>query len=327
MGCSSVSSNIKKEYILQNNLGAQYIKLGLWHDAKIHLLKALELAPQKAFIYNNLGIVYEYFNQKDKAEEFYQKAVKLDPQTAPYQKNLRWFDKELLGTTTIINTVSKKIPSDIRIGTDKIIIKRIVEPKLKVNKIKRVVIFTFSEDKEALEISQKITKLFKINIAEESPFYFIEDYEIKDLTHEEVITQQDLEKSSKIITLNNILSSDGLFIIKINEFKDTRYKDFEIKNYYSNEKKEFVYYHQPYIKRRVKINMLISFLEGTTGNLLWENEYEDELSTSYLGDDEEAIPLFDEQLFDDFIKKAVSDFITDTTPQERIYERIVVMEK
>lgn len=327
LGCSSVSSNIKKEYILQNNLGAHYIKLGLWHDAKIHLLKALEVAPQKAFIYNNLGIVYEYFNQKDKAKEFYQEAVKLEPKTLIYQKNLICFAQELLGTTTTINQVSKKTPSDKRIETDKIIIKKIVEPKLKVNQIKRVATFAFSEDKEALEISQQITELFKISIVEESPFYIIEDYEIKDLTNEEVITQQDLEKSSKVIALNKILSSDGLFIIKMNKFKDMRFKDFEIKKYYSEEKKEFVYYHQPYIKRNVGINLTISFLEGTTGNLLWNNEYEDEVSTSYLGDDEETIPLFDKQLFEEIIKKAVFDFISDTTPQERIYERIVVMEK
>lgn len=327
IGCGSVSSQIKKEYILQNNIGAHYIKLGLMNDAKLHLIKALELAPQNASIYNNLGIVYEYFNQKDKAKECYQEAVKLAPLTCAYQKNLVLFDKELIGTTTTINEVSKKTISNIKIRQDKIIIKKMVEPKLKVNEMKRVATFAFSEDKETTGISQKITELFKIKIVEESPFYILEDYEIKSLTQEEVITQQDLEKSSKIITLNKILSTDGLFIIKINEFKDIRDKNFELKNYYSEEKKEFVYYHQPYIKRRVKINMSISLLEGITGNLLWHNEYNDEVSTTYLGDDEETIPLFDKQLFEDFINRAVLDFIIDTTPQEKIYERIVVMEK
>lgn len=327
IGCSSISSKIKKEYILQNNLGAQYIKLGLWHDANLHLLEALELAPQKASIYNNLGIVYEYFNQKDKAKEYYQKAVKLDSQTLVYQKNLILFDKELMGTTTTIREVSKKTISDIKIGTDKIIIKRIIEPKVKIDKINRVATFAFSEDKKAMEISKKITQLFKISIVEESPFYILEDYEIKDLTQDEVITQQDLEKPAKIITLNKILSTDGLFIVKINELKDMRDKDFELKNYYSNEKKEFVYYYQPYIKRKVEINMSIFFLEGLSGNLLWNKEYKDEVSTTYLGDNEETIPLFDKQLFEDFIHRAVSDFIRDTTPQEKVYERTVVLEK
>jgi len=327
IGCASVSSNIKKEYILQNNLGVHYIKLGLWHDANLHLLKALELTPQKASIYNNLGVVYEYLNQKDKAKECYQKAVELDPQTSVYQKNLILFDKELTGTTTTSNEISQKTTSNRRIDTDKIIIKKIVEPKVKMEKINRVAIFAFSEDEKAMEISKKIQELFNITIVKESPFYILEDYEIKDLTQDEVITQQDLEKSAKIITLNKILSTDGLFILKINEFKDTRYKDFELKNYYSKEKKEFVYYHQPYVNRKVQMNISISFLEGLTGNLLWNNEYKDEASTTYLEDDEEAIPLFDKRLFEDFINRIVLDFIRDTTPQEKVCERIVVMEK
>ncbi len=327
MGCGTVSSTIKKEYILQNNMGAKYIKLGLWHDAKLHLLKALELAPQSASIYNNLGIVYEYFNLKNEARASYQKAVKLDPQILVYQKNLSLFDKELMGTTTTIKQDSKKTPLNTKISTEKITIKRMVEPKIKINKVNRVAIFTFSKDKDAIEISKSISELFKINIVEESPFYILEDYEVKDLTQDEVITEQDLENPSKRITLNKILSTEGLFVVKINKFEDNKYRDFELKNYYSQEKKEFIYYHQPYIKRKVKINISIFFFEGLTGNPLWDKEYEDEVSSTYLGEDEEVIPLFDKRLFKDFVNKPIEDFIIDTSPQEKVYERIVVMEK
>ncbi|MEW6096122.1 MAG: tetratricopeptide repeat protein [bacterium] len=330
IGCGTLSSSIKKEYIFQNNIGAEYIKLELWHDAKLHLLKALELAPKMASVYNNLGIVYEYFNQKDEAKEAYQKAVKLEPQTSVYQKNLILFEKELIGTTTTIKQDLEKAPSNIKISTKKITIKRMLEPKIKINKINRVALFAFSKDKEdknAIEISKRISELFKISIVEESPFYILEDYEVRDLTQDEIVTQEDLEKSSKMIALNKILSTDGVFVIMINEFKDNRHKDFELKNYYSQEKKEFIYYYQPYIKRSVKINLSISFFEGITGNLLWNKEYTDEVSSTYLGDDEEVIPLFDKQLFKDFINKPVEEFIIDTSPQEKIYKRIVVMEK
>ena len=94
-GCGTVSSTLKQDCILQNNIGAQYIKSGIMNDAKLHLLKALELAPQKASIYNNLGIVYEYFNKKEEAKQAYQKAVELDSQTLVYQKNLTSFEKEI----------------------------------------------------------------------------------------------------------------------------------------------------------------------------------------------------------------------------------------
>jgi len=329
IGCGTVSSSIKKEYILQNNMGAKYIKLGLWHDAKLHLLKALELAPKRASIYNNLGIVYEYFGLKDEAKEAYQKAVKFDPHNLVYQKNLISFNKELIGTTTIKQDLNVA-PSNIKISTKKITIKRMVEPKIKINNINRVALFAFAKDKEdknAMEITKWLSELFKRSVVKESPFYILEDYEIKDLTQDEIITQEDLEKSSKRIALNKILSLDGVFVIKITKFNDTRSKDFELKNYYSQQKKQFVYYHQPYIKRKVEINMSISFFKGLTENPLWNKEYKDEISTTYLGDDEETIPLFDEQLFKDFINKPVEDFIIDTKPQEKVYERIVVMEK
>lgn len=329
-GCGTISSSIKKDCVLQNNMGAKYIKLGLWHDAKLHLLKALELAPQKASVYNNLGIVYEYFNLKNEAKEAYQKAVKLDPQTQVYQENLILLDKELIRSTMTIKQDPKKTTSKIKISTGKITIKRMLDPKITIGKINRVALFAFSKDendKDAMEISKTLSELFKIQSVEEGPFYILEDYEVKDLTQDEVITQQELEKSSKRITLNKILSTDGLFIVKINEFKDNRHKNFELKNYYSTEKKEFVYYQQPYIKREVKINMSISLFEGLTDNLLWNKEYKDEMSTTYPGDDETVIPLFDKRLFMDFINKAVSDFVIDTSPLEKVYERIVVMEK
>ncbi|MFH1564135.1 MAG: tetratricopeptide repeat protein [Nitrospirota bacterium] len=341
-GCGTVSSTLKQDCILQNNIGADYIKSSLWHDAKLHLLKALELAPQKASIYNNLGIVYEYFNKNEEATQAYQKAIELDFQTPVYQKNLKSFEKEYIGTITTFKQDSgfkvqgsglkiqdsKKTSS--KISTSKITIKRMSEPKIKIDKINRVAVFTFpkdQQDKNTLEMSKMMLELFKINMGEESPFYILEDYEIKELLEDESITQKDLEKSSKLVTLNKILSTEGLFIIKINKFNDNRHKDFELKNYYSTEKKEFVYYQQPYIKRNVQISVSISLFEGLTGNILWDKEYEDTMSTTYLGDNEEAIPLFDKQLFQDFMNKPVEDFATETSPQEKLYERIVVMEK
>lgn len=342
-GCGTVSSTIKQErlasiWTLQNNIGAEYIKSGLMNDAKLHLLKALELAPtrqvsQKASIYNNLGIVYEYLNKKEEAKQAYQKAVELDSQTPVYQKNLTSFEKEYSGTMTTFKQNSTKLTSkktSSKISTSKITITRILEPKIKIDKINRVAVFAFPkdrQDKNTLEMSKMMLELFKLNISEESPFYILEDYEIKELLEDEPITLEELKKSSKLTTLNKILSTEGLFIIKINKFNDNRHKDFELKNYYSTEKKEFVYYQQPYIKRNVQISVSISFFEGLTGNILWDKVYEDTMSTTYLGDNEEAIPLFDKQLFKDFIDLPVEDFITETSPQEKLYERMVVIEK
>ncbi|MEW6621220.1 MAG: hypothetical protein AB1422_18140 [bacterium] len=328
MGCTTTSSQIKKESILQHNIAVKYIRLDLWQDAKLHLLKALELAPQEASIYNSLGVVYEYFNLNDKAKEVYQKAVSLAPDIPVYQKNLNSFERECLNSTQT-TTLEKETPSHIKISTVKIPIKRILESKIKIDKINRVALFSFSkneDDKNAIKISQMLSQVFKMNVLEENPFYILEDYEIKDLTQEEPISQQDIENSSKRMLLYKILSIDGLFVLKINEFKDRRYKKSELKNYYSEEKKEFIYYYQPYIERNIEINMSISFFEATTDRLLWDKEYKDNLSNTYVGDDEENIRLFDKQLFKDFINKCVEDFIIDISPQEKVYERILVIE-
>lgn len=331
-GCATMSSSIKKEkeYVLQNNIGAKYMRFGLWHDAKFHFLKALELAPDKASVYNNLGIVYEYFNQENKAKEFYQKAISLDPQTSAYQKNLILLDKKI-GTTTIIKPEPKKNDTgNTKIYTRKIIIRKTVEPKIKIDKIHRVALFSFSEDEEnknTTEITKRIAELFKTKISEQAPFYILEDYEVKNLTQDETITRKDLENPSKRITLNKILSTEGIFVIKVTEFKDDRSKNFELKSYYSQKEKKYVYYRQPYIKRKVKISMSVSFFEGLTNNLLWDKEYKSELSTTYPEENEENIPLFDRRLFKDFIEKPAEDFISDTSPEEKIYERIVVMER
>ncbi len=332
-GCGTVSSTVKQEWTLQNNLGAEYIKSGLMNDAKLHLLKALELAPQKALIYNNLGIIYEYFNKKEEAKQAYQKAIELDSQTPVYQKNLNSFEKEYSGTITTFKQNPKRsasLKTSAKISTSKIVITRTLDPKIKIDKINRVVVFAFPEnqqDKNTLEINKMMLELFKLNISEESSFYILEDYEIKELFGDESITLEELNKSSKVVTLNKILSTDGLFIIKINKFNDNRQKDFELKNYYSTEKKEFIYYQQPYIKRNVQLSVSISFFEGVTGNILWNKAYEDTISTTYLGDDKEAIPLFDKQLFKDFINKPVEDFRNETSPQQKLYERMVVIEK
>ena len=60
-------------------LGNIYNKMDYFQDAIDAYQKALELDPNSAIFWTNLGIVYRLTAQYDKAEECYKKALVLDP--------------------------------------------------------------------------------------------------------------------------------------------------------------------------------------------------------------------------------------------------------
>jgi tetratricopeptide (TPR) repeat protein len=62
----------------QNNLGAEYIKYGHEHhkEAMPHLKAALQIKPEYAEAYNNLGLVYKGQGSYDQATKLFAKAIK-----------------------------------------------------------------------------------------------------------------------------------------------------------------------------------------------------------------------------------------------------------
>ena len=70
------------------NLGVLYRYLGQKEKAIEYYQKAIKLDPEYARAYSNLGVVYDDLGQKEKAIEYYQKAIKLDPEDAFAYNNL-----------------------------------------------------------------------------------------------------------------------------------------------------------------------------------------------------------------------------------------------
>jgi Tfp pilus assembly protein PilF len=72
-GCGS--SYQKSENL---RFGVDVAKRGLWKEAAGRWEKVLKLDPSNAMAYNNLAVAYEQAGEYEKAEEAYQKALKLD---------------------------------------------------------------------------------------------------------------------------------------------------------------------------------------------------------------------------------------------------------
>jgi len=76
------------DFIIHNNLGAEYFLLGNYEEAESEFKKALKNNPNYAFSYNNLGNLFAAQNIFDQAALFYNKAAELRPDFAEPRNNL-----------------------------------------------------------------------------------------------------------------------------------------------------------------------------------------------------------------------------------------------
>lgn len=65
----------KHTFDLENNLGAELVRVGKIKQAKIHLEKSVQMAPQWWINWNNLGVVYEREGDFNKAETYLKKSI------------------------------------------------------------------------------------------------------------------------------------------------------------------------------------------------------------------------------------------------------------
>ncbi|CAG9768829.1 unnamed protein product [Ceutorhynchus assimilis] len=72
-------------FALGNALG----KLNRFPEAESHFLQAIKLNETNALYYSNLGVLYHRWEKRDKAEQMYLKALKLDPKLNSARVNLR----------------------------------------------------------------------------------------------------------------------------------------------------------------------------------------------------------------------------------------------
>ncbi len=72
----------------QNTVGLELIELGALNEAEQCLQRAISMAPEFAFAYSNLGMLYEKQKLFEKAEACFRIAIKLQPSLAPVYANL-----------------------------------------------------------------------------------------------------------------------------------------------------------------------------------------------------------------------------------------------
>ncbi|KAL1513175.1 hypothetical protein ABEB36_002620 [Hypothenemus hampei] len=75
-------------FAMGNALG----KLNRFPEAESHFLQAIKLNELNALYYSNLGVLYHRWNKRDKAQQMYLKALKLDPNLTSAKTNLRKLD-------------------------------------------------------------------------------------------------------------------------------------------------------------------------------------------------------------------------------------------
>jgi Tfp pilus assembly protein PilF len=75
----------------QVEFGIKVAQNGLWKEATYRWEKAVEIDPNYAAAWNNLGIGYEHEGRFDDARKAYEKAVALDPKNALIRQNYDLF--------------------------------------------------------------------------------------------------------------------------------------------------------------------------------------------------------------------------------------------
>lgn len=323
--CAALKGQIKEDWHVENNYAVNCLQTGLWNEAKLHLHKALTIDKNKAAIYNNLGVVYEYFNLNDKAKEAYAKAVELCPEEMIYQKNLISFEADYNKTPNKKTQPRLEKKSKRKLLIKDIFIERSLEPTVKITGRGRVALFPFFKDEESKKAAQIALSAFKMNIAQESPFYLLEEDEIKAAMEGIDITLDDLEKKVKKAELCQILEVSGLFIVQVNRFTDLKQDDFDVSSYYSAEKKGFIYSRVQLVKRTLSLE-IVFWLFNDQGEPLWHKEYNESAMTTYRGNDV-VVPEYDKELLYKLVERPTSDFLSSIRPQQQTYKRIVVMER
>ncbi len=75
----------------QVEFGIEVVGKGLWQEAIYRWERAVEIDPDYAAAWNNLGIAYEHEGLFDKARDAYERALDLEPDNMLIQQNYDLF--------------------------------------------------------------------------------------------------------------------------------------------------------------------------------------------------------------------------------------------
>ena len=95
--------------LLFNILGACYQAKGLWQDSIVMFERAIEIKPDYAEAYFNLGVVVKETDNLDYARECYLKSIKLFPNYAAAHNNLGNIYKKLNQLTEAVKSYEKSV--------------------------------------------------------------------------------------------------------------------------------------------------------------------------------------------------------------------------
>jgi Flp pilus assembly protein TadD len=88
---TSVLADARSDAREQVDFGINVAQRGLWREAIYRWEKAVELDPNYAAAFNDLGIAYEHEGQLEKARKAYEKALALDPTNSNIRQNYDLF--------------------------------------------------------------------------------------------------------------------------------------------------------------------------------------------------------------------------------------------
>ncbi len=360
-GCT----NMRSMAVSDSRYGTRCITTNLWHDAKFHLERAIKSDPDNIFVCNNLGVVYEYFGDNEAAKCLYKKAVSIVSAEAQESRdsrkeegtktqsnskpsslhpafkqncyqNFNGFLEETGQTEAATGTKTNGCCSPIPPSSKKILSKRVeiqkkLPPILNIDGINSVGMLVLLADKKAEEITKRIVQAFKERIQEESSFCIDDEIlqginEALSLTTDELLTLS-VQNHETIIDFCADSDVQGLFVFEIMEFNDNRTKIITTRSRYSEEERRYIYYDIPSITRKVTLKIRFCFLEAKTGNLLWDKKYDLFKVKEYPYEDEEKIPLYDRELFENLCNEPSSNFIAATKPQYKYSKRQVLIER
>jgi type IV pilus assembly protein PilF len=89
--CLPARADEKGDAKKQIEFGIEVAQRGLWHEAIFRWKKAMELDPQNASARNNLGVAYEQSGDFELAEEEYERALELAPDSVYIRQNYELF--------------------------------------------------------------------------------------------------------------------------------------------------------------------------------------------------------------------------------------------
>jgi len=339
-----------------NNLGVVYEYFGDNEAAKRLYEKAVDISIKGAEV-ERVGEVGGHKGTETQRK----KSIPNSPDNNICYQNLKAFMEEL-GQSRIM-PVTGTFSASKKILSKRVEIKKKLTPVLTVDGINRVGIFVLLPDKRSMPlqdtkgnliatpapcqwemathpalsdekaeaITSMIVEAFKEKIQEESSFYI--DEEILQAINEGSPLAKDkplsifLQNNEAVIDLCNDSDIQGVFVLEIIEFNDSRTKMLTSKSRYSEEERRYIYYDVPSIIRKVVLKIRFCFFEAKTGNLLWDKKYDISKIKEYPVEDEEKIPLCDMELFENLCNEPSSNFISATKPQYRCSKRQILMER